>query len=298
MKFVPAKVTLAISRQILNGQKHSPTIMFASGVVGVIGAAVLASQATLKIDKILEEAQIQLDDINEVEHDKYSEFDRKQDKTVVYVKLITSMGKTYAPAIIVGTISVGLLTGSHVVLSRRNVGLTAAYAAVEKGFSEYRERVLKEVGPDKERELRYGYEEVELARDTKQGVVIDRIKRVDPNGNSIYARFFDELCSPWKTDPEYNRIFLQAQQTFANDRLHAKGYVFLNDVYEGLGIPKSKAGQVVGWVLSKDNDNYIDFGIFRQDTPEIRDFVNGREGAILLDFNVDGVVYDKIEDLK
>jgi hypothetical protein len=63
-----------------------------------------------------------------------------------------------------------------------------------------------------------------------------------------------------------------------------------------LGIDRSKAGSVVGWVITKEGtgDNFIDFGVFDGDNPRARDFVNGREGSILLDFNVDGVIYDKI----
>ena len=51
---------------------------------------------------------------------------------------------------------------------------------------------------------------------------------------------------------------------------------------------------VVGWVLG-NGDNCIDFGIWDSANEKARDFVNGREGAILLDFNVDGVIYDLID---
>jgi hypothetical protein len=73
--------------------------------------------------------------------------------------------------------------------------------------------------------------------------------------------------------------------------------VFLNEVYDMVGVPRSKAGAVVGWLLSPNGgtDNFVNFGVFDGRTEVARDFVNGREGAILLDFNVDGVIYDKID---
>ena len=60
-----------------------------------------------------------------------------------------------------------------------------------------------------------------------------------------------------------------------------------------LGIPRSQAGAVVGWVLG-EGDDYIDFGMFDGNNMATRDFVNGYERSILLDFNVDGVIYDLI----
>ena len=71
--------------------------------------------------------------------------------------------------------------------------------------------------------------------------------------------------------------------------------MFLNDVYEMLGIPKTKAGYVVGWIYDKNHpvgDNEVDFGIFDMEREKNRDFVNGYERTILLDFNVDGNILD------
>jgi hypothetical protein len=120
---------------------------------------------------------------------------------------------------------------------------------------------------------------------------------VGPDDPSIYARFFDPTSPSWSKEPEYNLIFLKCQQNYANDLLKSRGHVFLNEVYDMLGMERSKAGAVVGWLLSKngDTDNFVNFGVFDGREQVARDFVNGREGAILLDFSVDGVIYDGIE---
>lgn len=47
--------------------------------------------------------------------------------------------------------------------------------------------------------------------------------------------------------------------------------------------------------MISDNDNFIDFGVFDGDRPRARDFVNGYERSILLDFNVDGASADAYE---
>lgn len=293
-------VTSKVARQLLLGQKHSPTILFGVGVVGVITTVVLASRSTLNLDAVVEDTNSKLCkayDLHESGNPKYSDRDWQQDKAIIYIRGAGSVARLYWPAVTVGVLSIACLTGSHVILTKRNIGLTAAYAAVEKGFAEYRARVLEEVGEDKERELRYGAETREVIEETAKGELKTKmVSRVGPNGASVYARFFDEYSPSWEKNPEYNRMFLQCQQDWANDRLRGRGHVFLNEVYDSLGIERSKEGAVVGWRMTKDGvgDNFVDFGMYNADSERARAFVNGREGSILLDFNVDGTIFDKI----
>ena len=91
-------------------------------------------------------------------------------------------------------------------------------------------------------------------------------------------------------------MFIKAQEHYANDLLRAKKRLFLNEVYEMLGLPRTKAGQIVGWVYDLDNpkcDNYVDFGLF-SDNLGYSDDADGFNPAILLDFNVDGNVWDSM----
>ena len=299
MKYVPnKKIGLVVARQVLKTQKHSPAILFGVGVVGVVTTVVLASKSTLKLEKVLEKTQEKLKDAkkaSDLNDPDYSDADYKQDVTVVYVRSIGSIAKLYGPAILVGVASICALTGSHYILTKRNASLMAAYAVLEKGFAEYRQRVLNEVGSDKERELRYGSETYEVIEDTKKGPKAIEKKRVSPHGASIYAKFFDDKSSSWSPDPMYNLMFLRANQNSANDTLQARGHIFLNEVYDDLGIERTREGSVVGWLRNKGGDNFVDFGIFdSEDKDRFYDFVTGHEGSVLLDFNVDGVIYNKI----
>lgn len=293
MKYVPNAISRKIARQVLLAQKNSPSIMFGAGVVGVVGSTVLACKATLKLESVLSEAQNNLSIAKRLDHPDYSEDDRNKDIALIYVQSAVAVGKLYGPAVVVGAASIAALTHSHNVLNRRNAALTAAYTALDKGFAQYRQRVVEAYGEDKDREFRYGSEKVEITDPkTKKKKTVDR---VIPGAPSIYARFFDEYSASWSKEPEYNALFLNCQQNYANDLLHARGHVFLNEVYDMLGIPRSQAGAVVGWVLSDNGDNYIDFGIFNG-RGATADFVNGREGSILLDFNVDGLIWDLIDE--
>ena len=296
MKFVPEVIGRQIARNSLLAQKASPQILFGVGVAGMVGSTVLACRATLKMETVLDEAKGKLDTARSLQHRDYSEKDRSRDISLIYFQSGVKVAKAYAPAIIVGGISIYALTSSHRILTRRNIALTAAYGALEKGFNEYRARVVDKYGEEEDRNLRYGTTEVEIVDPkTKKKKIVTR---VNPNDPSIYARFFDPVSPSWSKEPEYNMIFLKCQQNYANDLLRSRGHVFLNEVYDMCGIDRSKAGAVVGWLLTEDGstDNFVNFGIFDDKTDQIRDFVNGREGAILLDFNVDGVIYDKLDD--
>ena len=178
--------------------------------------------------------------------------------------------------------------------------ISAAYMTVDKSFKEYRKRVVDRFGEEVEKEIRYGIkaqqiEETVVDENGNETTVVSEVKAVDPNLYSDYARFFDESCAAWQNDPEYNLMFLKAQQQYANDLLKARGRLFLNEVYRMLGIDETKAGQVVGWVYDAEcpvGDNFVDFGIYDMRKERVRAFVNGYEPNILLDFNVDGNIWD------
>ncbi len=151
-------VTSKAGRQILIGKKHSPTIMFAGGVIGVAGTVILACRATLKVNDLLDESDKTRLEIQTRVSENYSETDRKKDNLYLSIQTMAQVTKLYAPAIGLSVVSVGLLTGSHMTLSRRNVALTAAYKAVEESFEAYRDRAREVLGEEKEYELYRGVE--------------------------------------------------------------------------------------------------------------------------------------------
>jgi len=301
LKAITNKVTSKVGRQVLITQKHSPVLLFGVGVIGVGTTVVLACRATLKMDEVLGKAEKDketIEDAKALESEEYTEEDARKDSIVVRTQTALKIAKLYAPAIAVGCITVGAFTGSHVILARRNAAITAAYVAVDKGFKQYRKNVIGELGLEKDREFRFGMVEKELAVDTDEGVAVKTVKVVDgealskDDARKIYGRFFDEYNQNWERSRGKNAMFLRSQQNFANDLLNARGHVFLNEIYDMLGMERSKAGALVGWVKG-NGDSYIDFGIL-DDLYMGQNFINGNEPSIFLDFNVDGPIYDLI----
>ena len=286
-------------------QKHSPEMFIAAGVVGVIGSTIMACKATMKLDETLKEKRERVKEIHAFveEHgysDKYTEKDMQQELTVTYLKSGLAVAKLYAPAVILGVASISCIIGSHYIMKKRNAALAAAYAAVDQSFKEYRKRVAERVGEEVEKEIRHGIktEETEKKTTTKSGkekIEKETVKTFDPNDLSEFAVVYDSGCRGWTKDPEYNKKFLLNKQAVANQKLKTQGYLFLNEVYTMLGFKPTKAGHVVGWIYDEKHpvgDNYVDFGLYNIDNDTTRRFINGLERNVILDFNVDGNIYD------
>lgn len=299
--------TRTLGRGLLLTQKHSPEILTAVGVAGVIAAGVMASRATLKLPKLIDDKNHLIEGIraraaadalsekeaneDEVNLDSLKVIENHKNKLVAtaYIRHGLDVAKVYTPAITVGAGAIACILGAHGIMRRRNVALAATLKLVESSFAEYRKRVVDELGEERELDIRYDREEVTVVNEETGK---EETTTIAYAGKSPYAKFFDEMSSQWEKDADYNLTFLLAQQNHFNDQLHARGHVFLNEVYDALDIPRTQAGGQVGWIINKNNggDQHIDFGIYDFQNDKKREFVNGHERSILLDFNVDGPI--------
>lgn len=290
------------SKAVMKLKKHSPEILVVAGIAGTVVSAVLACKATTKVAEILDETKGTLDTIHEgmetgaINGQGYTTEDGKKDTVVVYAQTGVKLAKLYGPAIILGTLSITSILASNNILRKRNVALGAAYAAIDKSFKEYRGRVIERFGEQVDTELKYGikakkFEEIEVDPETgKEKKIKKTVMVADPNLQSDYAVYFDSKSRNYETNPDYNRMFLKAQQAFANDKLQTRGHLFLNEVLDDLDLPRTPAGQIVGW--TKDGpDGYVNFRIVEVE----RETEDGRhEPALLLDFNVEGNIWEKM----
>lgn len=306
-KIMKAKMAMmkVVGRKGLIIQKHSPEILMVVGITGVVVSTVMACKAAVKAEAVIDHAQDQVDKIKQAKElaannseVEYTEDDYRKDMVIVMVQTAKDMVKVYGPSVALGAASIACILGSHGIMKKRNVALMAAYKAVEQSFNTYRQRVVEEYGEQKDYEYRTGIrsEQVQIIEVDENGKKIKSkktVETVDPNAISQYAKFFDETNDNWTKTPEYNLTFLKVQQNHANDLLHSRGHIFLNEVYDMIGIPRTQAGAIVGWVKG-EGDDFVDFGIFDGNRGVVRDFVNGYERSILLDFNVAGVIYNLI----
>jgi hypothetical protein len=270
-------------------KRHGPTILTGAGIIGGVVTTVLVARAAVKAQPTVQVTREQTQEIMTKELDEnYTKKDRSSELGKVYITATQNMLRIYWPAVTIGVASIACVLTAHGMMRKNYTALAAAYTALDAGFKAYRKRVEDEFGREKEMEIYTGRRTVEsVDEDGKPCVINEKYDGIFP---SVYGRFFDATSPSWEKNAEYNKIFLHAQQMWANDRLRSRGHLFLNEVYEALGLEWSQAGQHVGWKLDGDGDGFVDFGIYEIGDESSRSFVNGVEPVIFLDFNVDGPI--------
>lgn len=279
--------TRIIGRTSLVLSKHAPTILTVAGTAGFVGTTILASKATLKLEETVAEEASLLVKVHEAQEEgKLSDKDATHDKVVLYTRMATKLGKLYAPALILGAASIAALATGHGIMLKRNASLAAAYAAVDQAFKSYKKKVEAKFGREAVLEaVSVPTEELVVDGETTESV----LKYGD---TSPYGVIFDETNHNWSADEDLSVLHLKCQQQYANDILQTRGHIFLNEVYKMLGFPHTPAGAITGWVKG-NGDNFVDFNI--HDGLFEGEDANGRlVTKWALDFNVDGVMYDKI----
>jgi hypothetical protein len=294
--------TLAVAgrKTLFFANRNAPSIMTYAGVGGFVATVGLAIRATNKMNEIAPKLRSKVDDVRG-ENDLAETMTKKEASerlAKVYVEVGAEIAKVYGPTVVTGVASILLITGGHGIMIRRQAQLAAVYAALDASYKAYRARVREVLGEDEEGKLYRRPPMRALDQDEDGFADGSDTTTIDMGGAnpSPYARFFDETSPNWVKTAEWNMIFLRAQEQWANDRLRMYGYLFLNEVYEALGLERSQAGQVVGWKIDKNGqspsggDGYVSFGLGDIFDENARAFINGLENVALLDFNVDGVI--------
>jgi len=289
----------AFYKTVFEVKKRSPEILTGLGIIGVIGGTVLACVATTKLEKTMEKHKAEIEAVHEKEQELTKE-DYRKEVTKAYARMTLDLAKLYGPAVLVEASSIGCLIGSHGIMQKRNASLAAYAATMSNAYETLRKRVADRFGEDVEKELKYDIhtEEVDEEYVDGKGKTKTRkttVQTMSDSEPSPYSRFYDNGCDGWSKDTGANLQTLMTKQAYLNDRLRIRGYLFLNEVYEYLGMPIIQEGQYLGWFYDPTNPNLhnkVDFGIFDMHDKLKRDFVNGFENVIFLDFNFDGNIVD------
>ena len=289
-------------------KKNSPEILLGAGIVGFVGTVVLACRATCRADEVLDFHRKKIKDIEDAKEiadaDPEGEMSYdieiyRQDKAIRYLKTTGNLAKLYAPTVAVGALSLACILTSRNIMQKRYLGVVAAYNGLSAAFEEYRKRVRDEYGEGLDKHFRYGttYEELpvydENGKKTKEKEQVEKTETGMVMQTDDSCRFFDSSNPNWDKNPAFSMMWLRGQQNILNDILHTRGHVFLNEVYDALGFPHTPQGAVLGWI-DGEGDNCIDFGLYDQNKENVRRFVNGVDNVIMLEFNHDGVIWDRI----
>ena len=302
MKINTKTLRKSFKKAQLTVRKHSPEILMVAGVIGTVAGAVMACKETLELEDVLDECKQEKMELEEqyAMCEEYSEDALKKDQVKLTIKQAAKIVKLYAPSVIMEVTSIGVIFASNDIMRKRNASMAAAYATLNSMYKRYRQNVIESYGEEVDKDMRFGVKHEKVTEIDEDGnkVKIDaRIVDLDNTALAIsdYSRFFQMGCKGFDASSgRYNLLYLKGIQAMFNNKLIADGYVMLNDVYRELGFDTIPEGWSIGWVYDESNpigDNYIDFGLYEARNKNQR-AVNDWEPVILMDFNVDGNLYE------
>lgn len=302
MKINTKTLRKSFKKAQLTVRKHSPEILMVAGVIGTVAGAVMACKETLELEDVLDECKQEKMELEEqyATCEEYSEDALKKDQVKLTLKQAAKIVKLYAPSVIMEVTSIGVIFASNDIMRKRNASMAAAYATLNSMYKRYRQNVIESYGEEVDKDMRFGVKHEKVTEIDEDGnkVKIDaRIVDLDNTALAIsdYSRFFQAGCKGFDASSgRYNLLYLKGIQAMFNNKLIADGYVMLNDVYRELGFDTIPEGWSIGWVYDEENpigDNYIDFGLYEARNKNQR-AVNDWEPVILMDFNVDGNLYE------
>ncbi len=280
--------------------RKSPELLLAGGLITGAATIYFACKGAVKASDVLDRHKHRIDEIHEAkevaDEGEFPERDVKINLVRAYGETVKDFAITFGPAIIFGTLSLSMILASHGILRKRNVALAASLATVRTAFDEYRGRVIRDLGEEKDRHFLYDtieeVREIETvdAETGKTKKVKEKIEK--PVYSNCYSRIFDNCNCPdtFDKDGSANYIWLRSQIIYLQQKLIRDGYLFLNDVYKQLGFSITLAGQSAGWIYDYNNKQGTEFAVEGFDVNEInnsravRDLMNGEENAIILNF--------------
>lgn len=279
-------------------RKVGPEIGTVAGMAGIAVSAIYLYKAVNESKDILAKVK---------EEVKKLEDEGADEKDIKAVKIAGGVAVAKKVAIPAGlaVASSATVLGIHHEMRKENRRLSEVITQTSLAYNALKNELREQLGDEQADELIYGVrkpdkkeiKEIEENSPRKDEITDEerksyRISDGEEITPSPYAVFFDETCNNYSDDPEYNKNTLILLQAQLNERLKRVGYVYLNEVYEKLGVEKTEAGHVMGWRYAPhdpnhEGDNQIDFNMWDIRSRANRRFINGYEPVVLLDFNID-----------
>lgn len=297
-------ITTAFHTGMARISKHAPTILSVTASVGVVATGYLAWQAGTRFENC--EAR-DWDRRKECirNADQIADEDVRKIEMKNRILFIIDTARTCAPAAIVGLTTITMIYFSNSISKKRLAAVGAAYTALQTAFEGYKKTMVDALGKETVEKItrpnlpNYGKTAEEILSSDNKSDAADVVDAVIASMRDLspYARIISEESSNcWDTSEDYTSENLAAIQLWANRRLERKGHLFLNEVFDQLGLSRTREGAVVGWIKNSEvGDGYVSFGDFDSNTYRVpSDDYSRVDTNFILDFNVDGMIWDKI----
>ena len=296
-------ITTAFYTGVARISKHAPTILSVTASAGVVATGYLAWKAGTRFEDVegrdWDRRKECLKNADTIPDEDVPKIERKN-----RILFILDTVRTVAPAAIVGAATITMIYFSNSISKKRLAAMGAAYATLQTAFDGYKRTMVEALGKESVEKILKpklpnvgkSAEEI-LSSDNKSDAanvsdaVVNSLKALSP-----YARIIAEESSTcWDPNEDYTSQNLAAVQLWANRRLERKGHLFLNEIFDQLGLSRTREGAVVGWLKNGEGDGYVSFGDFDASIYRVpSDDYTRVDSNFIVDFNVDGVIWDRI----
>lgn len=217
---------MSISNILTNVAKqakvHSPEILTALGVTGVVTTSYLTAKAAVEAAK----------EIDFHENQSVIPLSNKEKFKLVW--------RSYIPAAASGVLTTVCIIGASQASGRRTAAAVTAFTVTEKAFSEYKEKVVEQIGINKEQKI-------------KDEIVQDAVKANPPSTQVIFAGSGHVLCCELFTKRYFRSDMetLKKAQNEVNEKIYSDLYVMMSEFYDLIGLPHTSHSDYVGWDSQK-----------------------------------------------
>lgn len=221
--------------------KHSPEILTGIGIAGMITTTVLAVKATPKALRLINDAKCKKDK-EVIEHNcKVNKVSECISSDLKPIEIIKAAWKPYIPAMVTGVASITCIIGASSVNAKRNAALATAYELSKTALTEYKEKVVEEIGEKKEKIIRDKIDQDRLDKNpvSKNNIIITN------NGEQL---FYDGVSGRYfKSDLEKVRASINT----VNRNMVYDNYISLSEFYDELGLEHTDMSDNLGWNLDE-----------------------------------------------
>ena len=304
MKFELTSISRTICTIGAKVKKAAPTIAVITGTACGIGATVTAVKETLTVGAIMteyKETAKTIDDVEErINNGEEIYFTNKKtnkteletveylnrDRKVLKIQTVAKLAKHYKFTIALSALSVVLVLSGYGEMKKRFVGAVAAYEGLYRTYIKTKKEAEKN---SKKTEMPDINDKNEEQKDTSSEVK----SRVD---DSDFCRIFDKSSSMYRENREMNLGYLKSVEKYCTNLLHIRGHLFLNEVYDALGMSHTETGALCGWLYnSNDGDNFVSFNIDEALCEyNYADDIYPVDPEIFMYFNCVGPIYNRI----
>lgn len=267
------------------GKKYAPELLLGGALVSGTACIITASKATLKAKNSMDaHKERKLEIATKADSEIITSEEAKDEMRKEIVKVGLELAKEYAIPFSLYAATIGCVFGSYKVQKSRLQALSTTLAAMSAAYSSLVMRLKNgaENGLTAEEVLQGKFV---CNVENEDGTVEELTTTVDNPYDSPFKFRFDKYSTVWNPHHCSNETILMSELNWCNNLLQIQGYLFLNDVLDRLGIPRTKAGQILGWRTNGDGDGYVDFGVV-----DCATLTGARydDNAFELNFNVDG----------